>query len=299
MILSTPLFRELRRIYPEAEISVLAGTKNNVITENLNAINHTYQYDKKFLNTLKLIFKLRRMKFDLWIDTKDEYSSTSKLLNKLTKPVKSLGFNIKEQVFDTDLQNYVKGKHKTDINLSPIICLGSAVENDKPYIEIPEKDSNNVTKRLEGTEKKRILLNLSAGISTRDLSNDKWLKIADSIDSRFSVILTGQEKDYESINSIISSINRDNVYFVETNTIFELAELIKQCSLIVTPDTSAVHIASCFNTPIVCFFHNVEWVRIKFAPLSEKQKIVISKDENSFNSIQPEEITDSIKELLV
>lgn len=298
MILTTPLFSELRRHFPDSEISVLASKKNSIITRKFSAVNYTYEYDKKFLNTLKLLFRLRKKRIDLWIDTKDEYSSTSKLLKKLSKPVKSLGFNIKDKIFDSDLSGFVTGKHRVDINLSPINSLGKIIERATPLIEIPKTDSDNVLTRLEKTANKRVLLNLSAGISTRDLSNEKWLKIANGIKSDYSVILTGQEKDYSNINTVINSISRKNVHFIETNTIFELAELIKQCSLIVTPDTSAVHIASCFNTPIVCFFHNVEWVRIKFAPLSEKQRIIVSKEENSFESITPEEITGSINELL-
>lgn len=298
MILTTPLLSELRRYYPESEIYVLASKKNSVITRKFSAVNYTYEYDKKFLNTLKLLFRLRKKRIDLWIDTKDEYSSTSKILKKLSKPLKSIGFNIKEKVFDTDLNEYVKGKHRVEINLSPLNSLGKNVEIVKPMIEIPKTDSDNVLTRLEKTGNKRVLLNLSAGLITRDLANEKWLKIANGIMSDYSVILTGQEKDYTNINTVIKSINRNDVHFIETNTIFELAELIKQCSLVVTPDTSAVHIASCFNTPIVCFFHNVEWVRIKFAPLSEKQRIIVSKEENSFESITPEEITESINELL-
>ncbi len=300
MILTTPLLSELKRLYPNSELSVLASAKNSAISKNLKIVNNTFEYNKKFFHTLKLILTFRRKQFDFWIDTKDEYSSTSKFLKTICKPKKSLGFNVKEKVFDVNLKDFVNGSHRVDINLSPVNNLVNIKDLDRimPRIDIPENDSVNVIKRLENLNEKRVLLNLSAGISTRDLATEKWIEIANGINPDYSVILTGQEKDYDSINKVLNSIKRENIFFIETNSIFELAELIKQCSLIVTPDTSAVHLASCFNTPIVCFFHNVEWVRIKFAPLSKKQRIVVSKDENSFNSITSDELLKEVKELL-
>ncbi len=300
MILTTPLLTELKSFYPESEISVLASTKNSVITKNLSIVDFTYEYDKKLFSTIKLIKKLRGKSFDVWIDAKDEYSSTSKLLKSLCNPKKSLGFNFIRNVYDIDLNKYVIGEHRVDINLSPINYLSKEIKRRilKPGIDIPIQDSINVKQRLEKIIGKKILLNLSAGINTRDWSTEKWTSVTNNIPSDYNVILTGQDKDKESINLIIRKSCREKIYIIETNTIFELAELIKNCDLIVTPDTSAVHLASCFNTPIVCFFHNVDWVHKKFSPLSDKQIVIVSKDKNSFNSITAEEVIASINTIL-
>lgn len=300
MILTTPLFDELKVLYPESEISVLASTKNSVITKKLSTVDYTFEYDKKLLSTIDLIKAFRNKSFDLWIDTKDEYSSTSKLIKSLCKPKKSLGFNFDKNVFDINLTDFIVGNHRVDINLSPVNYLSkeNKKRNTKPRVEIPAQDSLNVNSRLEKVSGKKILLNLSAGINTRDWSNVKWISTADNIPLEYNVILTGQEKDYESINLIMKEAQRKNISFIETNTIFELAELIKNCDLIVTPDTSAVHLASCFNTPIVSFFHNVDWVHLKFSPLSDKQIIIVSKDENSFNSINVNEVVKAINSIL-
>jgi heptosyltransferase-2 len=299
MILTTPLLDELKALYPESEISVLASTKNSVITKNLSVVDYTFEYNKKFMKVLKLVKVLRGKSFDLWIDAKDEYSSTSKLLKSLCNPKKSLGFNFEKKVFDVDLKNYVVGEHRVDINLSPVNYLSgeTKVRNVKPRVDIPAQDSLNVKQRLEKVTGRKILLNLSAGISTREWATEKWVSVSDNIRADCNVILTGQEKDYESIKLIMEKSKREKIHFIETNSIFELAELIKDCDLIVTPDTSAVHLASFSNTPIVSFFHNVDWVHRKFAPLSDKQRIVVSEDESSFNSITVEEVIKAINSI--
>lgn len=300
MILTTPLFKDLKRIFPDSELSVLASTINSDIAKNLGCVDYTYEYSKKVSSTAKLILTLRRKAFDYWIDPKDEFSNTSKILEKLCKPKISIGFNIKEKVFDINLRNFVKGEHRVDINLSPVSYLS---ENNEykivlPHIDIPSVDAANIQTQLIKIQGTKVLLNLSTGIEARNLGVEKWIEVVNGIDENKNIIITGMKKDYEKINAVLDACRLKAILFVKTKTIFELAELIKQCSLLITPDTSAVHLASCFNTPIVSMFNNVKWNQVKFSPLSEKQRIIVSDEENSFKSIEPDQVIKAVYELL-
>ena len=300
MILTTPLFKELKRIFPDSELYVLAGKIYADIPKNLGCVDYTYEYSKKVPSTAKLILTLRKKAFDYWIDPKDEFSTTSKILEKLCKPKISIGFNIKEKVFDINLKNFVKGEHRVDINLSPVKFLSECNEYKRvlPHIDIPSVDAANIQSQLIEIHGTKVLLNLSTGIEARNLDVDKWIEVVNGIAESKNIIITGMKKDYEKINTVLNACGRKAVFFIKTKTIFELAELIKQCSLLITPDTSAVHLASCFNTPVVCMFNNVKWNKVKFAPLSEKQKIIVSDDENSFRNIAPDQVIKAAYELL-
>lgn len=300
MILTTPLFSELKRIFPECELTVLASKGNALLAKNLKCVDCTYVYDKKGFSTAKLLLTLRRKSFDYWIDPKDEHSSTSKILEKLCRPKLSLGFNIKDKVFDINLQNFVKGKHRVDINLSPVNYLSEGNEyiSVLPHVDIPGKDLHAIEGRLKEVKGKYVLFNMSAGVSTRFVKPEKWIELADGLCPDINVVLTGEKKDYENINSVLKSVKKKNLYFIESNTIFEFAELIKNSCLLVTPDTSAVHLASCFNTPVVGMYHNVQWNIEKFGPLSSKHKIIVSDDENSLQSISSKELITAVSALL-
>jgi ADP-heptose:LPS heptosyltransferase len=106
MILTTPLFSELKNIFPECEIYVLTSRVNNEIALRDKNISGTIVYKKSFFPVSKLILTLRKLKFDYWIDTKDEYSSTSKTLLKFGKYSESLGFNTRENIFNISLKEY-------------------------------------------------------------------------------------------------------------------------------------------------------------------------------------------------
>jgi len=61
-----------------------------------------------------------------------------------------------------------------------------------------------------------------------------------------------------------------------TNTILDAAALISQLDLIITPDTSIVHIASIFNKPIVTIHENNQDSYQLFSPASLFNKTVFS-----------------------
>lgn len=300
MILNTPLFSELKRIFPSCSLDVLASDKNALIPSNSPLINKTYIFRKNLISLIKLILNLKKEKYDLWIDTKADYSKTSKYIKAFANPIKSIGFNTEEKVFDVDLTEFLAGKHYVDINISPIAYLTGKkeIERVNPQITIPKEVSELIFNRIENIKGKKILINFSSGIETRTLGYDKWYELVKKIKPEFNLILTGMKNDYESINKLMHSNVRDNLYFIGTDTILELAELIKLSDLIITPDTSAVHIASCFNKPIVCFYFNVKWNLERFAPLSRKQKVLVSDEENSLNSIKVEQILEAVNYLM-
>jgi ADP-heptose:LPS heptosyltransferase len=300
MILTTPLFSGLRKIFPSAEIFVLTSKVNNSIASRDENVSGTIIYKKNFISVLRLISKLKQMKFDFWIDTKDEYSSTSKTLLKFGRYDKSLGFNTRENLFDISLKEFVRGKHTVDINLSPVVYFDSEAElkQFKPQVSIPEIISKKYENIFGGTERKRILINLSAGAENRYWKTENWLELMHSIDSGNEIYMISDHKDKHLAEKIEKNYNSGNLLYLQASNIFEVAEIVKCSDVIVTPDTSIVHLASCFNKPIVAMFHNVEWVLQRYAPLSDTSRIIISNDKDSISDIKVAEVVSALSIIL-
>lgn len=299
MILTTPLFTELKKLFPEAALKVLATNTNKDIPLNHSAVDEVKIFRKNFLLNILLPDHALR-KIDLWIDTKDCFSRTSAMLEKTSYPVHSLGFNFKNKIFGVALNEYVNGFHAVDINLSPLNYLKSEkIEAKiKPSFNIPvevERKFNNYFQ-----DKLNILINISAGNAGRYLENEKWISIINNINSiKFSSIsLIGLKKDKKIIDDIINNLNYDNAKYIETGNILEVAEIVRRNDIVITPDTSIVHLCSAFNTPVVGLYPNVEWNLKKFGPLSDQNEMIISKDENSIKDIKASEVVKSIRGLL-
>jgi heptosyltransferase III len=300
MILTTPLFSGLKKIFPSSEIYVLTSKVNNQIALSDKNVTGTIIYKKNFFSVLKLIFALKKLKFDYWIDTKDEYSSTSRTLLKFGKFNKSLGFNTKESQFDISLKNYVKGTHTVDINLSPVVYFDKDidVEEFKPIINIPLEVKEKYKNIFSGTGKKKILINLSAGAENRYWKTEKWLELMHSIDTENDIFMISDFKDRHLAEKIEKNYESGNLKYIHAASIFEVAEAVRECDIIVSPDTSIVHLASCFNKPIVAMFHNVEWVIKRYAPLSDVHKVILSKEKNTISDISVSDVVMKLMEIL-
>jgi len=300
MILTTPLFSGLKKIFPDYEIFVLTSKVNNEIALTNPNVSGTIVYKKNIFSVLKLIFTLRKLKFNFWIDTKDEYSSTSKTLLKFGNYDKSLGFNTKLDLFDVSLKEFVKSEHSVSYSLSPLFYFDNNFDacKLKPEITIPLQTVNKYSEFFGKINKKKILVNVSAGSETRYWGTENWIEFIRQIDKNIEMILISDKKDKEFADSLIKNHISDNLTYVDADNIFEVAEVVRNCDVIVTPDTSIVHLASCFNKPIVAMFHNVEWVIKRYAPLSDVHRVILSKDKNSIADISVEEVLEKLKEIM-
>lgn len=300
MILTTPLFSGLKKIFPSSEIYVLTSKVNNQIALRDKNISGTIIYKKNFFSVLKLIFTLKKFKFDYWIDTKDEYSSTSRTLLKFGKFDISLGFNTKDSQFDISLKEYVNGTHTVDINLSPIVYFDKDIDvkEFKPEISIPDEVKGKYKNIFGNSGRKKILINLSAGAENRYWKTEKWLELMHSIDTVNDIYMISDFKDRHLAEKIEKNYKSGNLKYLLASNIFEVAEIVRDCDVIVTPDTSIVHLASCFNKPIVAMFHNVEWVITRYAPLSDVHRVILSKEKNSISDIDVSDVAMKLREIL-
>jgi ADP-heptose:LPS heptosyltransferase len=299
MILTTPLFPEIKKLFPDCELFVLTSPVNNEIALRDKNVSGTIIYKKSALSVSKLLFTLRRLRFDYWIDTKDEYSSTSKTLLKLGNYDKSLGFNTKENIYDISLKEFVKGEHTVDINLSPIFYFKKdyKFKDIKPSIKILSGTSDKFHNIFKKIKSKKILINISAGAENRYWKEEKWLELLSKIDNSFNLLLISDKKDRRLADKIIRNYKGKNLLHLIADSIFEVAEIVRNSDIIVTPDTSIVHLASCFNKPIVAMFHNVEWVIKRYAPLSNINRIILSKERNTISDIKVDTVLESLKDI--
>lgn len=303
MILTTPLFSELKRLFPGSLLTVLASETNKDIPQNHHSVDKVIVFKKNIFrnfSVLKSVFG----KFDIWIDTKDNFSNTGKLLLKIFKPQLSMGFLFPETKisFNIFLSDYVSGKHAVDLNLSPV----NYIENDKtklnilPSINIPAEISNKFKYFLNLDYKIKTLINVSAGNKSRYISMEKWIDLINKYTGidilRFYI--TGIEADKDMINYIMRSSLNKNLEYIPAKSILETAEIVKRSDMVITPDTSVVHICSAFNKPVVSIYPNVNWNYEKFRPLSELNEVVFSKNENSIDDVTSDNIFEAVEIIL-
>ena len=69
MVVTTPIFRELKNAYPNVSISVLASAENKDVIRYNPYIDNIYtNYKNSILNDLPTLLKLRKKQFDVCIE---------------------------------------------------------------------------------------------------------------------------------------------------------------------------------------------------------------------------------------
>ncbi|MBN2570858.1 MAG: glycosyltransferase family 9 protein, partial [Ignavibacteriales bacterium] len=263
-------------------------------------------YVKNSMQIFIKVFMLRFNKFFLTVDLNDNASKTSLFILKNIKSKNKLAFAFNEnysEILTHPFEPIDKTKtHLLDRQVSLLQHFGLKIQNEKcrPLIYLGEKELSEVREQLKRDKGKIVALNISAGAGIRIWPKEHWIKLISliankNIDWKILLLATAEEQD------IITEIKRDfnpDVFIIQKYYGFQhLVGYIKTCDLLITPDTSAVHIASALNKPLVAMFPGTEWSSVSFAPYRVLNRMLISPVEH-IKGISPESVFEKYKEIM-
>ena len=106
-------------------------------------------------------------------------------------------------------------------------------------------------------------------------------------------------KNYHQAKKIVNDLNLNYVSTCYvTKTILDIAAIIKHLEIIISPDTSIVHIASALNKPIISIHvKNLDSYYL-FAPTSSRNKTVFSSQKNSLQGFDANKVVEFSTELI-
>jgi ADP-heptose:LPS heptosyltransferase len=292
MILTSPLFYELKKLFPRTVLKVLASPVNAEFVSHLKVVDEVILYRKSLFKDLFLAGKLKKENFDLWIDPKEGISRTSASLLKIAKPKLSMGYNLEEKIFDVDLRDFAKGKHAVDLALASVYYFGKELEFVRPVLtDFP----NGEPKKWD------IIINVSAGDSSRYLHEVKWISLISRMMQKnhsLRIHLIGVKRDAKLIESIYHNFKTELITYNYNYTLPALINALRSGKLIISPDTSIIHIASGLNQPVLGLYPNVPWNFERFKPLSEKYDTIISKSERGISDVTDAEVFEKYEKLI-
>jgi heptosyltransferase III len=301
MVLTTPLFREIHRHFPGARVNALVSHRGAPVIRGNPNVSKILVYRKDPLRLLFLLIKLRFTQYDFLIDPKDHFSTESALLARMSGAKITIGFNKAENtVFSRPLpareENYAM--HAAARNLLPLKLMGiSKSLSDRPELFPDPILQTGICERYGALKGKTILLNISAGDACRLWEEQKWREVAGiCLKKGFQVFLSFQPKDAAMAGNI--QRQQPGVILFHSASIRDMVALVPLVSLVVTPDTSIVHIASAFNIPQVALFPPVEWNLNKFRPLSDLSVVVQPKEGEAIAAIRAEDVVRAVETIV-
>lgn len=283
IVLTTPLIRTIKKLYPDSEISLIVKKEYQELFK-YNVENGTLIILLNYINTEKfdIIFDLHNniksnlIKFFSNAELKITYNKdilerrllvfNSFIRRKLIKispinPPRSLRYlgtesgatTLKIMKYD-DLKNIVHTIDRYFYAAKDI--LGDHNISHKLEIEISDKEKDFSSKLLQEND---ILIGFNPGGKnlTKRWPAEKYIELGKKIieDLKAKIIIFGDKNDDEVAEDIKKNIGDKNVINVAGKTnLLELSSLINKCKLFITGDTGPMHIANAFDVPVIAIF---------------------------------------------
>jgi ADP-heptose:LPS heptosyltransferase len=293
MIVTTPLFRELKKNYPNLVIDVVASSANKDIIRHNPHINEVIVWDKKGIaNDVEQIRKIRKNNYDVIFNTLNIFSLPFLMRIKLLGAKYLIGFNIEK--YQTNTKHLGMFDYTVDCvrNRHILESYFSAFENfglkqiDYRYelfgVEMHAAKTRAFLDGIGGHYKGLVCFNYQGSCSTRTINKADAVQFCRELSDKYgdsAVIVIYPPSDKALAGEIVDAVNQRNVFLsFETEHILELASLIRECDVVISPDTSVIHLASVYNKKILGFYinsDNYKW----FYPASEQYRVVLSERE--------------------
>ncbi|MEQ3307436.1 glycosyltransferase family 9 protein [Fusobacterium varium] len=313
MVINTLMFREIKKKYPYIEIGVVTKGGAKAVIENNPNVDKIYEYKKNRKSIKELSLKIASEKYDLLIDFSEMLRVNQMMLINLCKARFNMGLNKEKwKMFDISYTKPIGYIHITEIYKNILEKLGIKnidINYELFFIEHQKSKVDELLKKLK--HKKIVVFNPFAASKHRNINLENIVKIGKIIleDKDNILIFIGEEKRKKELENVMKELG-NNTFFPELKDIMETSYLISKADLVITPDTSIVHIAAAFKRKLIAIYRldnrvENEVNRYLWAPNYKEAVQIFSRDfevkngeEPDINKFDMEEMKRDIKEII-
>lgn len=286
MVINTLMFREIKKQYPNIKIGVVTrGAAKDIIINN-PYIDKIYDYDKSSSKIKELAGKIAEEKYDLLIDFSEMLRVKQMMFINLCKAKINMGVNKTDwNLFNLNIEYHVTDKHITNRYQKVLELLGIKdidLSYDIYLTKNQEEKGRKFRKKVK--EEKLVVINPYGASKYRTFNRSKLEEITrgllESGNTGVTFVYPPDKKN--EVEEICNSFN-EKVYFRdELKSIMDTAGVLKYSDLVITPDTSIVHMGVAFDKEMIAVYRSDDGTgesnSLVWGPGSSKVKQVFSKD---------------------
>lgn len=256
-IISSFIFKELKKNNPNIIIDIVSDTSIKKLLETNKNIDNVYVYKRKnTFQMLKMIKKLKKNKYDVLVDLTEHMKYKEFWFVKSMKAEVNIGYDKEDfNIFNIKIE---KNNNKMIENYKEILKkLGITDFNFKYEVPISLEYEKEIEKYFEDKKlgSNVIAINFFGYSKGRKINKENILKILELLRKKeYKTIILDSPRDRKILEEIMSEIQDKNIFYKKTESIMEAISIIKRCDLIISPDTSIVHIAEGLDKKIIAFY---------------------------------------------
>ncbi len=258
-IVSSFLFREMKRVNPDISIEVLCVESMLALFKNHWHADQVYLCAKR--PSYCELWKIANEMGD--IDLVIHFTKVMKMKDLFflhtLRPRYIASLDDEPNCVNIKLREKTKGFHFADKFSYLLRCLG-AKSVDTSYV-IPKSIENEDKVSLfwpKGIEKVIAINPFGAGSSRKLTVNSicKIVNIVNNVSPSFGICLLCQPKEFDIVSNIVDSINDPSVFlYPDGREIYDLFAQLRLCAGLISVDTATIHIASGLKIPVLGLYN--------------------------------------------
>jgi len=285
VLVSVPVIRALRTRYPRAELHMVFSRKNYGVRHAIeHYLNRTWRYDKTPASAIGLIRGLRREGYDAVVDLMDGPSTNAQLVARWC------GARYRVGILHARAGHYTHAVPLLDQQrvhiveriaqlLLPFDIDPARVPLD---LEYPLSDADRAAGRavLPPTDRPlRFGVNVSGSSPARYWGVRNFvacLRWFGEYDPRFAIAVGGAPEYQADVAAIAAAAGADVI--PPTPSFHAYACVIRQFDLLLTPDTSVLHLGAAWKIPTVGMFHQPPGAPLPWYPYGSPYRALAHAD---------------------
>jgi lipopolysaccharide heptosyltransferase I len=233
-----PTVARIRRRYPDAHLAWLINAELSPLLARCPLLNERIEFHRRAAGAwLPLLARLRRERFDLVVDLQGLFRSG--VFTWATRAPRRVGLSDAREgarLAYTETVPVTRA-HAVDRYLKVADHLGCPASP----VEFPLG--------VTGSRGSLIAVNPSARWATKLWGDDRFAELIRQL-PRERVVVTGSAADAARCQRIAQGARN----LAGKTTLLELAELYRQCAVLITNDSGPMHLAAAVGTPVVAIF---------------------------------------------
>ncbi|HET7848928.1 MAG TPA: glycosyltransferase family 9 protein [Pseudolabrys sp.] len=253
-ILSTPVFEALRKSMPDAAIDIVLGRRNRSVAPMLPFVEKVLTFSRNPWRFAELVWTLRRARYDVAIDMLLNDSFTSAVITIASGARLKIGFQGSfSALYQSVVARPTRPEHHVPILLRLLAPLDIGAPAAAPLsLTVPAPAIKAALETLEGVVSPGgfVAINISGSSPAKFWGVQQYVHTIRALKAEgFSTIVLGAPAD----GALVEQIARESgAHALPANpNLAEIAAVLSFSELVVTPDTSIVHIAAALGKPVI------------------------------------------------